>query len=67
MHDKVVAFLVARGLVQQMDSHLVSVEHSDFLKRLYVAATENHLFSASVNALRELADIQITNKMLEGW
>lgn len=67
MHDNVVAFLVARGLIKRMESHLVSVEHSDVLKRYYSIALEHRLFSGSVEALRELADITITNKMLEGW
>jgi hypothetical protein len=67
IHDCVVSFLVARGLLGRMESHLVSVESSDFLKNLYSAALQYDLFSASLHALRELADITITNKMLEGW
>ena len=58
---------VARGLLGRMEFHLVSVESSNLLKSLHSAALQYELFSASLHALRELADITITNKMLEGW
>lgn len=67
MHDNVVSFLVAHGFLERMDSHLVSVNNSGFLKHLHSTALQNGFFSPSVQALKELVDITITNKMLEGW
>jgi hypothetical protein len=66
-HDSVVAFLVARGVVERIDAHVVSGANADVLMRLHLAATKNELFSASLQALRDLTEIRITNDMLEGW
>jgi hypothetical protein len=66
-HDAVVAFLVARGVLHRIHAHLGSSANSDLLTRLYSTALENTLFSTSLQALRDLTDIRITNSMLEGW
>lgn len=67
VHDTVVAFLVARGVFEQVDGHLVSGPSAGVLGRLYFTAAENSYFSTSVRALDELREIRITNSMLEGW
>lgn len=66
MHEDVVAFLVARGVLAKIGSHIVSV-NADFLTDLYSVSLEQALFSAERRVLHELLNIQITNAMLEGW
>ena len=67
VHDDVVGFLVARGALDRMGSHLVSGTNIEFLNRLYSTAAKGQLFSTALSALRELSNITITNHMLEGW
>lgn len=67
MHDDVVAFLVARGVFERMDAHLVSGVNAGELKLLYLAGMEHELFSVERRVLQGLAAIKISNDMLEGW
>lgn len=67
MHDDVIAFLAARGILVESGSHLVSEAGKGFLHEFYTATAEQGLFVSERVTLEKLRGIQITNVMLEGW
>jgi hypothetical protein len=66
MYDAVVAFLVARGALEWMGSHLAAGPHAELLTQLYAGAVGNELFAAERKALNDLTRIKVTIRMLEG-
>jgi hypothetical protein len=67
MHEDVVAFLVARGVLDRSGAHLITSAHGDFLTRLHLTNIKEDLFSVERTVLKDLLAVQITNPMLEGW
>lgn len=66
MYDAVVAFLVARGALQWMGTHLAAGSNVGLLTHLYTAAVDDGLFVAERRVLMELAGVRVTVRMLEG-
>jgi hypothetical protein len=67
MHDDVVSFLVARGILSRMNSHLADGPNTAWLGQLHSRITEEELFGRERHVLKELVSVKITNAMLEGW
>jgi len=67
VHDDVVAFLVARRVFSRMGAHLITDTNAILLTQLNQAGIANRLLSAERLVLEELANVKITNYMLEGW
>jgi hypothetical protein len=65
-YDDVVSFLVARGALEWMGSHLAAGKRSELLTDLSAMATGNDLFATERATINALARIKITNRMLEG-
>jgi hypothetical protein len=66
MFDSVIAFLVARGALDWMGTHLIEGKNSALLNTIYTAATGSGLFELERQTLEELTRIKITVRMLEG-
>jgi hypothetical protein len=66
MFDSVIAFLVARGALEWMGTHLVEGKNATLLSTISAAATESDLFEIERQTIEELAAIKITVRMLEG-
>jgi len=67
MHDDVMDFLVASGMLRREELYVVPGSNSSAIFNLYSEAVERSLFDAELTALRQLKMIVITNEMLEGW
>lgn len=67
MHDDVIAFWAARGILTRNGAHLLSGTNVALLANLHSAMIENNLFAPEREALQQLAGVTITNAMLEGW
>jgi hypothetical protein len=67
MHEDVVTFLVARGILVWSGSHVATGPGSDWLTQLHSATIEQGIFAMERDVLEELLDVRITNAMLEGW
>ena len=67
MHEDVVAFLLARGMLIWSGSHIAAGPGADWLRQLHSANIEHGLFSVERDALEKMLNIRITNAMLEGW
>jgi hypothetical protein len=66
MFDSVVAFLVARGALESMGTHLVEGKNAILLSAIYTAAIDTGLFKVERQTIEELTEIKITVRMLEG-
>jgi hypothetical protein len=66
MYDAVVAFLVARGALEWMGTHLAAGSNAELLANIYTAAVNADLFVAERRTLEELAHVRVTVRMLEG-
>ena len=66
MFDSVVAFLVARGALEWMDTHLVEGKNAALLSAINTAAIDSGLFELERQTIEGLASIKITVHMLEG-
>jgi hypothetical protein len=66
MHDDVVAYLLAGGVLLRSGVSLTQGERGDLLRRLHRHAVEHELFAQERQTLRELRRFVITNRMLEG-
>ena len=66
MYDAVVAFLVARSALEWMGPHLTAGSNAELLANIYTAAVNADLFVAERRTLEELANVHVTNRMLEG-
>lgn len=67
MHDDVLDFLVAAGVLRREESYVVPGTSSSVIFDLYTEALGRSLFDPELTALRQLKAIVITNDMLEGW
>jgi hypothetical protein len=66
MFESVIAFLVARGALEWMGTHLAAGANSELLSNIYMAAVNVGLFETERRALEELAGVKVTVRMLEG-
>jgi hypothetical protein len=66
-HDRVVEYLVARGCLVQGSSHLGAGANVATLMELSRILRAENLFPEERRVLAEVANIKITNAMLEGW
>jgi hypothetical protein len=66
MFDSVIAFLVARGALEWMGTHLAAGANSGLLTNIYMAAVNGGLFEAERRTLEEFAGVTVTVRMLEG-
>ena len=66
MFDSIVAFLVARGALEWMGTHLVEGKNAVLLSAIHKAAIDSGLFELEQQTIEELSGIKITVRMLEG-
>jgi hypothetical protein len=66
MFDSVVAFLVARGALEWMGTHLVEGKNAVLLSAIHTAAIDSGLFELERRTIEDLSGIKITVRMLEG-
>lgn len=67
MHDEVIDYLVAAGLMAKAQNYLTT-SHADLrLNTLYAEILSSQLFVVERNTIGELSNLTITNAMLEGW
>ena len=66
MYDAVVAFLVARGALEWMGTHLAAGSNAELLAKIYTAAVRSDLFVSERRTLEKLAHVRVTVPMLEG-
>ncbi len=66
-HDDVINYLVACGQIRRFETQIVSGEHGDAMKTVADAITEHDFFRSERRVIDQLAEISITNEMLEGW
>lgn len=66
MFDSVVAFLVARGALEWMGTHIVEGKNAAFLSTIHTAATDSGLFELERETIEALGSLKITVRMLEG-
>jgi hypothetical protein len=66
MFDSVVTFLVARGALVWMNSHLAAGSNVALLSDVYEAAVNAGLFASERQVLADLAGVRVTVNMLEG-
>jgi hypothetical protein len=64
VHDRVVSFMVARGILAWNGKYLVAGSKGVFIEAIYSEATQNQLFTSELRALDSLRSIRITNEML---
>ena len=62
----VVAFLVARGALEWMDTQLVEGKNALLLSAIHTAAIQSGLFELERQTIEALGGIKITVRMLEG-
>lgn len=67
MHDSVIDLLVARDVLKRQPGHLVPSAHFGALTALVAQAATLGLFLRERTTLEALAEVTITNEMLEGW
>lgn len=67
IHDNVVEFLIAGGVLTRAGSDVATGEKGELLKMLFSTSVELQLFSTERRVLEDLKGIKITNSMLEGW
>jgi hypothetical protein len=66
MLDSVVAFLVARGALEWMGTHLVEGKNAALLSAINEATIASGLFELERQTIEALGDFKITVRMLEG-
>jgi hypothetical protein len=66
-HDDVINYLIACGQLNRFETQIVSGAHGDALKKVADAITEHDFFRSERRVIDQLAEISITNEMLEGW
>ncbi len=66
-HDDVISYLVACGRLVRAETQIISGTSSGALKDVAESIVENELFASERSVIEQLADINITNEMLEGW
>jgi len=66
-HDDVISYLVACGRLKRFETQIVSGTSGAALMELAKSITERELFASERSVIEQLANIRITNEMLEGW
>jgi hypothetical protein len=66
-HEDVINLLVACGIFVRSKTHLITGEKAGELAKISSATKEKDLFASMQNVISELAEIPLTNDMLEGW
>ena len=67
VHEAIIEFSVACGMLVRVGSHLVPGARVGYLIALSVAANREGWFETERQVLDEIKAISITNNMLEGW
>lgn len=67
VHEAVVEFCLASGMLQYLGSRLVSGDHGDYLSTVSAAVRTGDWFASERRTLEALRQTVITNDMLEGW
>ncbi|MES2220367.1 MAG: hypothetical protein V4587_05300 [Acidobacteriota bacterium] len=66
-HEDVISYLMACGWLKRFETQIVSGATGGGLLELAKALSENNLFANERAVIEQLANIRITNQMLEGW
>jgi len=66
-HDDVINYLVACGQLTRFETQIVSGAHGDAMKKVAESIKEHDFFRSERGVIEQLANISITNEMLEGW
>jgi hypothetical protein len=66
-HDDVISYLVACGRLKRFETQIVSGTSGGALMELAKSITDRELFASERSVIEQLANIRITNEMLEGW
>ena len=66
-HDDVVNYLVACEVFLRKEAQLIGGKNAKALKDIAKSITETDLFASERNVIGQLANIKISNGMLEGW
>jgi hypothetical protein len=67
MHDEVIDYMVAGGLLLKAQSHLTTLGANSRVESIYNEILTSELFVRERKVLTNLENIRITNAMLEGW
>ena len=60
-------YLVACGRLTRFETQIVSGTSGGALMKVAKSIAEHELFASERGVIEQLADIRITNEMLEGW
>ncbi|MGA2351228.1 MAG: hypothetical protein ABSF70_12410 [Terracidiphilus sp.] len=66
-HDDVINYLIACGRLKRFETQIVSGTGGGALTKIVESIREHDLFSSERGVIELLAEIKITNEMLEGW
>jgi hypothetical protein len=66
-HEDVMNVLVASGIFLRHGSHVVTGQRADYLQQIASSIAHDGLFENEQKMIALLADVRITNNMLEGW
>lgn len=66
-HEDVINLLVARGIFIRMGTHLATGERAAQLIKIRDSIINDGLFENERNVISQLAEVRLTNNMLEGW
>jgi hypothetical protein len=66
-HDDVISYLVACGRLTRLETQVVSGTSGRALKEVAESIADHDLFASERGVIEQLANIRITNEMLEGW
>jgi hypothetical protein len=67
MHDEVIDYMAAGGLLIKAQSHLVDSKVDSRLWDIYRNVVSTELFARERKTIVDLKNLTITNAMLEGW
>lgn len=66
-HDDVISYLVACGRLTRFETQVVTGPNGSALKDVVESIVRSGYFVGERSVIEQLADISITNDMLEGW
>jgi len=66
-HDDVINYQVACGRLKRFETQIVSGTSGGALMELAKSIAEHRLFASERGPIQQLANVRITNEMLEGW
>ena len=67
MHDRTVEFLTVRGVLNRTDTHLVAGSNVGLAEGWYSEVVKAELFARERATFAAVAEIPVTERMLEGW